>query len=129
MAKKKTEETPEAPKAPKGDPNIRLIRLKPYNKKAGNLLKRLMVRVAGWKRSRRFVNGTWYKVTAAEAKELGALRQIYLNPNSNLAFDVCTETEAVEMQEDEERVARGGPGTVEAAMDLTTKDLPQRSTK
>ena len=69
--------------------DTRLVRLKPFDPRRGNLLRRFTYMGI------RFVAGRgWYRVKEEVAKHLEKVRQTPDNPHAPLAFDVCTEAEA-----------------------------------
>lgn len=55
----------------------------------------------------KFKNGVWYEVPEAAAGYLRTVRQAYDDPNSPLAFDVCTEVEAEAIMLHEEAASLG----------------------
>lgn len=108
------------------------VRLKPYNKNRGHVLRRYSYR------STRFYEGRWYKVDESLAQQLSGLHQQHHNPDSPLAFDVATEAQALsieaeERRREEEEMRRVHNAEVLAAKEvssrevsgvLTTEDLP-----
>lgn len=94
------------------------VRLKPYDKKEGNLLQRLTVR------SKRMIAGRWYRVEDEFAKVLSEMRQPYppgqtSSAKTPLAFDVSSTKKEAEKVERESKPK----DPVESADDLTTGDL------
>ena len=73
-----------------------LVRLKPYDPKAGNVRKRYSIRGIMID-----VERGWHRVPADIAEELRLVRQHSMIAHSPFAFDVCTEAEAEELEERE----------------------------
>ena len=122
-----------------------LVRLKPYNPKCGFFLRRFSYRGVRLQEER-----GWYRLNGEVGEYFRGVRQVDIDPNSPLAFDVCTEEEARALEEkerkekrrrarvrdaiavnepladddldDEELEAKAGE---ESSPDLTTADLPQ----
>lgn len=80
------------------NPNLRLVRLKPFNRKLGHVLRTYMVR------SIKFLEEKgWYPVEDQSLLAyLGTVRQVHNDPLSPLAFDICTPEEALALDEAEE---------------------------
>lgn len=113
----------------------KLVRLKPYDPKRGHVLRRYTAFGVRFEESR-----GWYRVSDEVAEYLGKVRQQPGLDYTPLAFDVCTEEEAValetrEKREQEERAIASAPNVATAQDvsavaprsrgDLTTADLPQ----
>lgn len=98
-----------------------LVRIKPYNPKRGHVLRKYTHLPTG----KRFEeNAGWYKVDAGLANYLKGVHQIASDPDSQFAFDVCTEAEAKRIDEREKKSKeRKDPNE---ANDLTTSDLHRR---
>ena len=100
----------------------KLVRLKPYDRHRGHVLRRLHVRGQLFHEAR-----GWYKVDDGVAEALSDIRQRDNNPNSPLAFDVCSEDEAVELEKAEKRAAEERASAVEpnvaSAKDLTSDEV------
>jgi len=107
-----------------------LVRLKPFDPRRGQVLRRYTH--AGIK-----FHGErgWYRVEARIAEYLRTVRQQMADPNSPLAFEVCTEEEAKAL---EAREREGASARKTAADDIklsvarpagaaTTADLPEPS--
>ena len=73
------------------------VRLKPYNRKRGHVLRRYTYRGV------RFFEGRWYKVPEALARELSDLHQRHGDEDAPLAFDVATEVQARAIEEKERK--------------------------
>ncbi len=113
-----------------------LVRLKPYNKKKGNVLRRYTYRGIRFQESR-----GWYRVTHEVADYLQKVHQISSDEDSPLAFDVCTEDDAKAIDKREAQDARKATPAEQAvdvtearqelvekkasSGDLTTADLPR----
>lgn len=99
-------------------------RLKPYNPKRGYKLRRYTVF------SIRFhVDRGWYKIAPDVAAYLKTVHQDNNNPDSPLAFDVCTaaEVEAIAKRERMEKIRRGEiPSPLETAHDTTAEAKDKR---
>jgi len=82
-----------------------LVRLKPYNVKAGHLLQRYSFRGIRFMGER-----GWYEVDDEMAAQLKEKRQRLDDETSPLAFDVCTAEEALalEQREKEQAVVKRG---------------------
>jgi hypothetical protein len=66
-----------------------LVRLKPYDPRRGNVLRRFTFRGIKFHEER-----GWYRVEGAVADYLRGVHQVPSDPYSPRAFDVCTEAEA-----------------------------------
>ncbi len=107
----------------------KLVRLKPYDPKRGHVLRRYTAFGIRFDESR-----GWYRVSDEVANYLAAVREQPGLDYTPLAFDVCTEEEALavearEKKEQEERAVASAPNVatahdVSARTDLTTADLP-----
>ncbi len=99
----------------------KLVRLKPYDQHRGHVLRRLHVHGTLFHEAR-----GWYRVDDAVAEKLSAIRQRDNDPNSPLAFDTCSEEDAVEMDAVEKKAAEARASAAEpnvaTAKDLTSKD-------
>jgi hypothetical protein len=105
----------------------KLVRIKPYNKRRGHVLRRLTFRGYRYDAAQ-----GWYEVSDSLANELKKLKQTsdkYADP----AFDVCTRAEAKAIQEEEigarsmSDVDHARPVEDPHAGALTSADLPQMS--
>lgn len=95
-----------------------LVRLKPYDPRRGNVLRRFTFRGIKFHEER-----GWYRVEAPVAEYLRGVHQVPTDQFSPLAFDVCTEADAKALeatQAEETKVKRS------AADDL--KVVPARPT-
>ena len=77
--------------------NKMYVRLKPFNKKRGHVLRRYSYRGV------RFYEGRWYKVPEKLAQELGEVRQRHGDIDSPYAFDVATQEQARKIEDEEQR--------------------------
>jgi hypothetical protein len=66
-----------------------LVRLKPYDPRRGNVLRRFTYRGIKFHQER-----GWYRVEKAVAEHLRSIHQVPAAPLSPLAFDVCSDDEA-----------------------------------
>lgn len=109
----------------------KLIRIKPYDPKKGNVIRRYTAFGVRFEEPR-----GWYKVSDEVAAYLGTVHQRAGDHDSPLAFDVCTEEEAQrleasEKKKAEERARAAEPNVAQPydvtarPADLTTADLPQ----
>ena len=94
-----------------------LVRLKPYNKRRGHLLRRVNFRGVKFE-----AHKGWYKVDDNTAAQLGNVRQTAYDEDSPQAFDVLTQDEAraVEASENkakQEKAKAADP--IDAAIDRT----------
>ena len=100
----------------------KLVRLKPYDKHRGHVLRRLHVHGTLFHEAR-----GWYKVDDGVAERLASVHQRDNDPVSPLAFDICSEEEAVQLETDERKAAEARASAAEpnvsAATDLTSKDI------
>lgn len=129
---------------------IMLVRLKPFNKKKGHVLRRYTYRGIRFQGAR-----GWYRVTRDVADYLVRVFQVPGDEDSPQAFDVCTESEAKRIDKLEAHHARGtmpaeeatdatnpvdgalgtaraersGPPAPDEGGDLKTADLPQNRRK
>lgn len=90
---------PEAPPEPR--PAKMLARVRPFNAKRGQTM-RSHSRMHDGARATFQEGRGWYEVTHALAEELRQVRCSDMDPESNLAFDVCTPKEARRIDEREE---------------------------
>ena len=97
---------PEKPKPEKkrGPVPELLVRIRPYNPKRGQTM-----RSFGYKSIRFRIEQGWYRVARAIGEHLATVRCSDMDPESQLAFDVCTEAEARRIIEAE--VSEGERGT------------------
>jgi hypothetical protein len=108
--------------------NTYLVRLRPHDPRRGHVLRRYTYKGIKFDSDR-----GWYKVTKAVADYLRTVHQETGNEHSPLAFDVCTETQAQEIdaREHEETNPRKGAADdikVSVARDDKSGDKPdQRS--
>jgi hypothetical protein len=95
-------------------------RLKGYDPRRGQVLRRYAYRGIKIHEDR-----GWYRVPAEVGEYFRAVRQLAHDPQSPLAFDVCTEEEAreIESRETAEKASRSSP--LDAAVVVTTEDLPR----
>lgn len=89
------------PVAPEARPDKMLVRVKPFNAKKGQTM-RTHSRIHDGARATFAEGKGWYEVSHALAEELRTLRCSDMDPDSNLAFDVCTPREARRTDEREE---------------------------
>lgn len=73
--------------------DYRLVRLKPYNKAKGHVLRKFTVRGNHFR-----VEDGWYAVPLKVANYLETIHQKYYDHDSPLAFDVCTKEEALRLE-------------------------------
>ena len=112
-----------------------LVRLKPYDPRRGHLLRRFTYRGIKFQEER-----GWYRVSKDVAEYLRGVRQVVTDEHSPLAFDVCTEAEAKELDAREKEegavrksatdniklsVPRPGQPADKASGTLTSGDLPE----
>lgn len=113
----------------------KLVRLKPYDKHRGHVMRRLHVFGTLYHEAR-----GWYKVDDRVAEKLAAVHQKDNDSHSPLAFDICSEDEAVKLEVDEKKAAEARataaePNVATSATDLTSKDVkpteekPRRRTR
>jgi len=110
----------------------KLVRLKPYDPKRGHVLRRYTAFGVRFDESR-----GWYRVSDEVAAYLASVHEQPGLDYTPLAFDVCTEEEALavearEKKEQEERAVASAPNVatahdVSARTDLTTASRPARS--
>lgn len=80
------------------NPDLRLIRLKPINRKQGHVMRTYMVRSIKFQEEK-----GWYPVTDQSLLDyLRTVRQVHTDPLSPLAFDICTPEEALALDRAEE---------------------------
>lgn len=77
-------------------PETYLVRLKPYNPRRGHT-KRTYV----YKNQTFLADAGWYRVLADDAEFLRNVRQNHRDPDSDDAFDVCTDEEAIRLEKRE----------------------------
>jgi len=83
-----------------------LVRLKPYDPRRGHVLRRYAHRGI-----RFLVEHGWYRVDREVADHLRTARQVDADPHSLLAFDVCTEDEARQIDTTEQARERATRAT------------------
>jgi hypothetical protein len=105
-----------------------LVRLKPHDPRRGHVLRRYTYRGIKFHEER-----GWYRVEKPVADYLRAVRQVPSDQHSPLAFDVCTDDEAMGLDAREKEAG----ATRKAATDdikvsaartehaVTTEDLPE----
>jgi len=98
----------------------KLVRVRPYNPKRGQLVRRYMV-----KGIRFDVNRGWYKVDDELAKYLATVTNDPNDPESTPVFDVLTEKEALKLEQDEEAAKKPAPVSAPQVTTVTTADLPK----
>ncbi len=97
--------------------NTKYVRLKPYNKRKGFLMRRYSVR------RKRFIHGRWYEVPQQLAKYLETVTATPEDPDTPFAFDVCdTRDEALALVKREKRAKRRANADHDLTT-LTTADL------
>ena len=105
-----------------------LVRLKEHNPRRGNVLRRYVYDGIKFQ-----VECGWYRVSKTMAEHLKGVRQEHEDPNSPLAFDVCTEAEAKTLDakiEQEAKVKREAGEAIDVSVGrdeeaaLTAEDLP-----
>ena len=84
-----------------------LARLKPLNERKGHKVKLYMI--AG---ARFYVERGWYEVDDALADKLRDLHQDHYDLESPMLFDVCTEEEALRLEQSERAAAATARATV-----------------
>lgn len=89
------------PVATEARPDKMLVRVKPFNAKRGQTM-RTHSRIHDGARATFAEGKGWYEVSHALAEELRTLRCSDMDPDSNLAFDVCTPREARRIDDREE---------------------------
>ena len=106
-----------------------LVRLKEHDPRRGHVLRRYTYEGIKFQ-----VERGWYRVSEKMAKYLEGVRQVHDDPNSPLAFDVCTEQEAQELDATEEqasKVKRDAADAIEVSVGrdeeaaLIAGDLPE----
>ena len=108
-----------------------LVRLKPHDPRRGCVLRRFTYRGIKFHEER-----GWYRVEKAVAAYLRAVRQVAGDEHSPPAFDVCTDSEAKDLDAKEKegaipRAAATDDIKVSEARDegaVTTDDLPEAAT-
>ncbi|MCG8424392.1 MAG: hypothetical protein MJE77_41395 [Proteobacteria bacterium] len=100
--------------------DTRLVRLKPYSKKKGHLLRRYTYKGIKFDHQR-----GWYRVAKPIADYLAEVRQTADDPDTPLAFDVCTDDEARAMDEAETDANAEGRNA-ERPIDATEPVRPRR---
>lgn len=102
---------------------MKLVRLKPYNPRAGFVQKEILIRGGA-----HFEAGKWYRVTADMAAYLKTYRARPGTSTSPLSFDVCDNEadakEFVRREEEEKRRGKRPEDAVDMARAFTTTDLP-----
>jgi len=106
----------------------RLVRLKAYEPRRGHVLRRFTYAGIKFHEER-----GWYRVEQAIADRLKGVRQVADDAYAPLAFDVCTDAEAVALdaaEADEARVRRTAADQLRlmparASSVLTSGDLPK----
>lgn len=102
-------------------PNERQIRLKPYNPRAGHVLRRYTYRGIRFESEK-----NWYPVPLSVAEYLASVRNVADDPQSPLAFEVRTREQAewIARKEFEEAVqgGRARPGQGPALVPRDTAD-------
>ncbi|MGE0322263.1 MAG: hypothetical protein AB7K71_36220 [Polyangiaceae bacterium] len=78
-----------------------LVRLKSYDPRRGHVLRRYTFAGIKFQHDR-----GWYRVEEAVGKYLKGVRQVHGDEYSQLAFDVCTEQEAKELETSEANAAK-----------------------
>jgi hypothetical protein len=106
-----------------------LVRLKEHDPRRGHVLRRYTYNGIKFQ-----VERGWYRVSKAVAEYLRGVRQEAGDLHSPLAFDVCTEAEAKELDAREDsasRVRKGAADAVEVSVSrdekgaVTTAGLPE----
>ena len=105
-----------------------LVRLKPYDPRRGHLLRRFTYRGIKFQEER-----GWYRVSKDVAEYLRGVRQVVTDEHSPLAFDVCTEAEARELdarEKEEGAVRKSATDNIKLSVPrpggaLTSGDLPE----
>jgi len=112
------------------------VRLKPYDPRRGNVLRRYTYRGIKFHEDR-----GWFRVPKDVADYLRAVHQVPGNEHSPLAFDCCTEAEAksLDAKEKESAVTRKTASddikvslpqdNAKGSGALTTEDLPNKSSE
>ena len=105
-----------------------LVRLKPYDPRRGQVLRRYTYAGIKFQEER-----AWYRVEAPVAEHLRAVRQVPTDEHAPLAFDVCTEAEAKAleaMESDAAKFKRSATDDLKVVParptgTVTTEDLPK----
>lgn len=112
------------------------VRLKPYNPRRGNVLRRYTYRGIKFQEER-----GWFRVPKDVAEYLRAVHQVPGDEQSPLAFNVCSEAEAKNLDaKEEEAVATRKSASADLKVSLpqddekatgavTTRDLPEQSSE
>lgn len=108
-----------------------LVRLKPHDPRRGQVLRRFTYAGIKFQPER-----GWYRVEKAVAEYLRTVRQQPADPYAPLAFDVCTDAEAAELEAREADAAKVKHNATDElkltparpAGGLTTADLPKAVT-
>lgn len=104
-------------------PDIRLVRVKPYDEGRGHVVRRYNVG------GRKFdAEAGWYEVPTAIATMLRQFRQRDDNPRSPRVFDVCTAERAAELAEYERRLALAAAGIAQVPMPPSMADVARPAT-
>jgi len=107
----------------------KLVRLKPYDPKRGHYIRKYTTATTTFEESR-----GWYRVPDHLADYLATVHQLSEDPDSPLAFDVCSQEQAeaidaAEKKKAEERARAAEPNVATArdvpglGPDLSTEDL------
>jgi len=107
----------------------KLVRLKPYDPKKGHYIRKYTTLATTFEESR-----GWYRVPDHIADYLATVHQLSDDPDSPMAFDVCSQEQAeaidaAEKKKAEERARAAEPNVATAREvtglggDLTTEDL------
>lgn len=96
--------------------DVRYVRLKPYNKQAGHLVKRYHVAGQLFIGADQAGNPKWYKVDRQVAAMLAGKRQNHSDPHSQPVFDVATAAEykAISLRERDLRLVEMGLASASA---------------
>ena len=105
-----------------------LVRLKPYDPRRGNVLRRFTYQGIKFHEER-----GWYRVAKTVADYLRSVHQQSADPHSPLAFDICTEDEARSTEAKEKEAANARKTATDdiklsvarPAGAVTTADLPE----
>jgi len=100
-----------------------LVRLKPYDPRRGHVLRRYAHRGI-----RFLVEHGWYRVDADVADHLRTARQVDADPHSLLAFDVCTEDEARQIDTTEQARERATRATDDIPRSVPRASAPSPTT-
>jgi hypothetical protein len=111
----------------------KIVRLKPYDKRAGHLKRRYVISLPGGKSMTFDAKRGWYKVPDALARILADVHQKEYDPLSGAAFDICEDEDGAKRLEAAIKKAKERKrkqveikhASASAPVDLTFMDLPK----